>query len=105
MATKTQRPSRKPAFAAKQVQKREQKRIGELAQRYLDRHQSDRYRIAVAFDGIEKRGDTWFIVAEPDKVSAPTYDYINRMTEAAMEMEDREKIAVLMVPVLPPEDD
>lgn len=104
-AKSTGRPLRKMRNGAARRDQSDRRQMAALAQRYLDRHQPERYRINVVPDAIELRGDTWFIVAEPDRVTAPTYDYINRMTEASMEPERKEKLDVFLVPVMPPEDD
>jgi hypothetical protein len=97
--------SRKARYAARRRERDRRRQMADLAQRYLDRHQPKEYRIEVNPEAVALRGDTWFIVAEPDRVKAPGYDYINRMTEAAMELEEKEKVHVFLVPVIPPEDD
>lgn len=97
--------ARKRRYEMKQGRRQTNAQMAALAQKYLDRHQSSRYRIVVVPEAIERRGKTWFIVAEPDRAAAPTYDYINRMTEASIEMEHKEKMDVFLVPVIPPEDD
>lgn len=104
-APKDAKLSKKQRYALQQGERRQKQEMAVLAQRYLDRHQPDRYRIRVMPDAIERRGETWFIVAEPDKAAAPTYDFINRITEASIELEDQEKLSVFLVPVMPPEDD
>ena len=97
--------SRKQKHAAKSAARRRAGDIASLAQKYLDRHQPQRYRINVVPDAVVLRGDTWFVVAEPSKPDAPGHDFINRITEASMDLEDQEKLNLFLVPVIPPEDD
>lgn len=99
------RASRKQRFATKSAARRRAGEIATLAQRYLDKHQPQRYRINVVPDAVVLRGDTWFVVAEPNKADAPGYDFINRITEASMDLEDHEKLNLFLVPVIPPDDD
>src|SRR5437660_741133 len=96
---------RRQRSAARAVDRRTRTKIAALAQRYLDKHQPVRYRINVVPDAVVLRGDTWFVVAEPDKADAPGFDFINRITEATLELEDKEKLHLFVVPVIPPEDD
>lgn len=97
--------SKKQRHAEKQARQDSERHMADLAQRYLDRHQPRGYRINVDRNAVELRGDTWFIVANPDRTSAPGYDFINRITEASMELEEKENIHVFLLPVIPPEDD
>jgi hypothetical protein len=97
--------SRKKRYAARPADRRRRGEIATLAQFYLDRHQPTKYRINVVPDAIVLRGDTWLVVAEPSTADAPGHDFINRITEASMELEDKEKLSLFLVPVIPPEDD
>src|SRR5882724_7026647 len=107
MAAKTKPAplSRKQRHASKAAERQRRDEIASMAQRYLNRHQPDRYRINVVRDAVVLRGDTWYVVAEPDKANAPGHDFISRITEASMELEDKEKVNLFLVPVIPPEDD
>ena len=107
MAAKTisRNAARKARFAASKKKREKCAEIAAMAQKYLDRHQPSGYRIVVPKNGVELRGHTWLVVVQPDRSDAPTYDYVNRMTEASMELERNEKIDVFLVPGFPPEDD
>ena len=107
MAAKTKPApmSRKQRYVAKAAERQRRSEIASMAQRYLDRHQPVGYRINVVRDAVVLRGDTWYVVAEPDKANASGYDFISRITEASMELEDKEHVNLFLVPVIPPEDD
>jgi hypothetical protein len=76
-----------------------------LAQKYMDRHAAPGYAIRILPEDVELRGETWFVVAEPDRPDVRYSDFLNRITDASMDMEDGEHLYVLFVPTLPPEDD
>ncbi len=97
--SKSDRHAEKLAFEA------EQNRIADLSEKYMDRHQPTDHRMVVNRDAIEKRGDVWLVVVNPDDEDLFDYNDHARAVEASMEMEDNEHIQVLFVPLLPPEDD
>lgn len=99
------RLSKKQRHAAKLACDAERDRIADLAEKYMARHQPKDHRLVVARDGIEKRGDVWLVVVNPDLVEPHDYNDHARAVAAAMEMEDTEGINVLFLPLLPPEDD
>ena len=83
----------------------ERKAIVALVERYLAPHQPKNYRLVVKSRGLEKRDDCWYVVVEPSDPDAKSYDFVGRMVEAEQDLSEHEKVEVLLVPVMPPEDD
>lgn len=71
----------------------------------MARHQPKDHRMVVNRDAIEKRGDVWLVVVNPDNEDLYDYNDHARAVAASMEMEDSENLQVSFVPLLPPEDD
>lgn len=83
----------------------ERKAVAALVARYLEPHQPKGFRLEVNPKGMEKRDDCWYVVVEPTNRRARSYDYFGRMAEAEQDLSEHENIDVLLVPVIPPEDD
>ena len=79
--------------------------VATLAQKYIDGRASKDYAIRVVPDAVELHGETWYVVAEANRPDAPFSDFVNRITDAALDMEDAEKLYVMIVPTLPPDGD
>lgn len=72
--------------------------IALLAEKYLRPHQPSNYQIRVLRNGIRQDHDGWWEVpVKPSKSSAPSYDWIGRCAEAAVDMDEAENVHVLFV--------
>jgi hypothetical protein len=72
--------------------------IADLAEKYLAPHQPAVYQILIDRRGIRVDSDGWWeIPIRPSKPDAPTYDWIGRSAEAAVELDDAEGLHVLFV--------
>lgn len=72
-----------------------------MAQRYLAPHQPADYQMRVLHEGVQKLGDTWYVVVEPSREDVKSYDFNARLAEAAMDLMDAEGVNVLLTTVLP----
>ena len=54
---------------------------------------------------MSHREHWWYVVVRTEAEDAGGYDFIARLATAKGDLEQCEKTNVLMVPVLPPEDD
>ena len=77
------------------------KQLVDMVQRYLEPHQSKDYRLNVVADGIRQDDDWWYVVVQPDKDDIRAYDYAARLSEAEQDLQDKEHLNVLLVPVMP----
>jgi len=74
------------------------RQIADLAERYLSRHQPEDYRILIDTRRIREDSDGWWqIPIRPSKPDAPSYDWIGRSAEAAVDLDDAEGLHVLFV--------
>jgi hypothetical protein len=71
-----------------------------LVKRYLEPHQPEDYRLQV-HPAIQQEDDWYYVLVTPTKEDAPSYDYNARMVEAEMELQAKEHLQVLLVPVFP----
>jgi hypothetical protein len=78
------------------------KRVVDLARKYLAPHQPrEGYRLVVREKGVKKDDGWWYVLVEPDREDIHSYDYYGRLAEAEIDLEDKEHVNVLLVPVLP----
>ncbi len=74
------------------------RKVAELVEKYLEAHQPKGYRIVIDRDGIREDSDGWWeIPIRPSKEDAPSYDWIGRSAEAAVELDEAEGVHVLFV--------
>jgi hypothetical protein len=72
--------------------------VAELAEKYLEKYQPSGYRIVVERDGIREDSDGWWEVPiRPSKQDAPSYDWIGRGAEAAVDLDEAEGVHVLFM--------
>jgi hypothetical protein len=72
--------------------------VAELSEQYLEKHQPDNYRIVVLRKGIRVAEDGWWEVPiKTSKKGVPSYDWINRSAEAAVDMDEAEGVHVLFM--------
>jgi hypothetical protein len=85
---------------------REQRRaIVERVRQALEPHQPRAYRLVAEPETLGKHGDEWVMVVRPDRESAPLGDSVTRAMAAEDEMRRRWHIDIMLLPVIPPEDD
>ena len=83
------------------VDSAESERIVGLVQDCLNSHQPKTYRLEVVPDGVKKEDDWYYVVVQPNREDVRSYEYYGLLTEAEMELQDREGMRVLLVPALP----
>jgi hypothetical protein len=72
--------------------------VGDLAEKYLEKHQPAEYRILIDRTGIQEDEDGWWEVPiRPSKEGVPSYDWIGRSAEAAGDMDEAEGVHVLFM--------
>jgi hypothetical protein len=71
--------------------------VGDLAERYLARHQASDYQIIVVRDGIREVDGWWEVPIKTSRADVPSYDWINRSVEAAGDMDESEGVHVLFM--------
>ena len=83
------------------VEADERKRIVDLVEKYLEPHQPADYRLEIRPEAIEQQDDWYYVVVEPSRENARSYEYYGRLAEAEMDLQEKEHLNVLLVPVLP----
>ncbi len=79
----------------------QRQRIVELVQKYLEPHQPKDFRLEIRPDAIEQEEDWYYVVVEPSREDARSYEYYGRLAEAELDLQDKEHLNILLVPVLP----
>lgn len=73
-----------------------------LVERYLEPHQPADYRLDVARrEGVRRSGNWHYLVVRPSQSDVRLHDYSTRLAAAEDELESREHLKVLLVPILP----
>ena len=80
---------------------KDRERIAELARRYLQPHQPRDYRLEVDVESIHQDEDWYYVVVEPSREGVRSYDYSARLAEAELDLQEKEKVNILLVPALP----
>jgi hypothetical protein len=75
--------------------------IVELVRKYLEPYQPEDYRLDVVEGAIGREDDYYFVVVEPDREGVLSNDYAARLVEAEMDLQEKEKRNILLVPTLP----
>jgi len=83
------------------VDSSESERIVDLVRRYLEPRQPANYRLEIVPEGVRREDDWYYVVVRPVPEDVRSYEYYGLLTEAEMELQDQEKMNVLLVPVLP----
>lgn len=60
-----------------------------VAQKQFDQHQPRKYRLVARADRMERIDGYWYIEVQPVPENVSTGDFIQRMVEAQMELEDQ----------------
>jgi len=76
-------------------------RIVRLVNKYLEPHQPADFRLEVQTKGIQKEEDWYYVLVEPNREDARSYEYYGRLAEAEMDLQEHENVKVLLVPTLP----
>jgi hypothetical protein len=72
--------------------------VGDMVEKYLEKHQPSEYRILIERSGIHEDEDGWWEVPiKPSKDGVPSYDWIGRSAEAAGEIDEAEGVHVLFM--------
>jgi hypothetical protein len=73
--------------------------VVKLVEKYLKPHQPRSYKIKVLHHGTEVDEDGWWqVLVKPSRRSVPSYDWIGRCAEAAVDLDEVEGVHVLLVP-------
>jgi hypothetical protein len=82
-----------------------QKKVVDLARKYLEPHQPSGYRLIVEDDAELQPDGCWYVFVHPSRNGVRAYEYDGRIAEATMDMQQAEDVNVLMLDFKPPEDD
>ncbi len=83
------------------VQTQEREKIAAVVSRYLEPYQPPDFRLNVRPDEIMQDDDWYYVLVEPSREDARSYEYYGRLAEAELDLQEREKMKVLLVPVIP----
>lgn len=78
----------------------ETRRVLALVRQYLEPYQPTDYRLNISDVGVRHEDDWWEIVVQPSREDVRSYDYYGRLAEAEVDIEDKEHLNILLVPVL-----
>lgn len=76
-------------------------RVINLARRYLEPHQPADYRLEVVPEAVRQEEDWFYVVVEPTRDDIRSYDLSSRLADAEIDLQEKESIKILLVPVLP----
>ena len=57
------------------------------------------YRLEVSPEDIQQEDDCYYIVVKPSKEDVRSYDFIARMVDAEIDLQAKESMNVLLVPL------
>ena len=80
---------------------RKRKRIVALASKYLKKNEPPEYQLVIDADSIQEDDDWYYVVVTPSRTDIRSYDYSARLADAELDMQENEKVNVLLVPALP----
>jgi len=75
--------------------------VVKLAQRYLDGHQPRDYKLVARADKVQKENDTWYVQVDPIPEDVSSGDFINRVIDAQMDLQESEGLEVELTNMLP----
>jgi hypothetical protein len=75
--------------------------IVNVVRKYLQPHQPDDYRLDVVESAIGREDEWYYVVVEPDRDGVRSNDYASRLVEAELDLQEKEKLNILLVPALP----
>lgn len=77
--------------------------VGRIVERAIARHGGDRLGLEVLVDEIHQRDDWWYVPVYPGGTEPATYEYYTVLANAEGELEEAERLNVLLVPAAAPE--
>jgi len=75
--------------------------IAAVVSKYLEPHQPANFRLRVRPAEMMQEDDWYYVVVEPSREDARSYEYYGRLAEAEGDLQEKENLKVLLVPVLP----
>lgn len=82
------------------LDEQEHERIVNLVRKHLESHQPEHYRLEVVSDAIRQDDDWYYVVVQPSRMDIRSYDYSSRLTEAELDLQEREHVKVMLVPAI-----
>jgi len=73
----------------------------ELVRGYLAPYQPADYELRVDPSGIVQDADWYYVVVTPSKDGVRSNDYVSRLVEAELDIQEKGKRNILLVPALP----
>ena len=73
-------------------------RIIELVRKYLAPHQPQDYELVINEEAVQQDDDWYYVLVEPSREDVRSYDYSARLAEAELDLQEKEKVNVLLVP-------
>ena len=73
----------------------------DIVEGHLNHHQPAGYRFNVSRRGVQKNGDWWYIVVSSSKEDIRARDYSSVMSQVEEEIEQQDRLKVLLLPTLP----
>lgn len=74
------------------------RKVADLVEKYLEVHQPAGYRILIQRKEVREDSEGWWHVSiQPSRTDVPTYDWIGRSAEAAVDLDEAEGVHVLFV--------
>lgn len=73
--------------------------VGKKVEQSLAQHQRPGWRVEVVKKGIHQEDDWWYVPVRPDQETQRTIQYYDLLAEVEEELQDEEKLNILLVPV------
>jgi len=76
-----------------------QQDVGKKVEKSLAHHHRPGWRVQVLKDDIRLDDDWWYVPVRPDQETQRTIQYYDLLAEVEEELQDKEKLNILLVPV------
>ncbi|MEW6250138.1 MAG: hypothetical protein AB1716_05795 [Planctomycetota bacterium] len=83
------------------MDEKQRARIIEMVRKYLAAHQPKDYELVIDEQSVQQDDDWYYVLVEPSREDVRSYDYSARLAEAELDLQEQEKVNILLVPVLP----
>ena len=70
-----------------------------LVERYLQKKSVSGIALHASHEGVRQEGKWWYVSVRPDQEPTKRYEYYEVLADVETEIEDKENITVLLVPI------
>ena len=82
-----------------------EKEVVEIAGRYLKSRHPGGVTLEALAEGVRHEQDWWYVPVRPSEEPKRRYEYYEALSDVETELEDKEHITVLFLPIAPQDED